>query len=63
MKINLKIISLVALSGIVASGFLFFSGAISQEVMKAIALIATIAWFIATPVWMGRGQSNSQSDA
>ena len=63
MKLNLKIISLVSLLAIVASGVLFFRGAVSQEVMKAIALIATIAWFIATPMWMGREQSNSQSEA
>lgn len=54
MKFNLKIVSLIALLAIVVSGLLFFLGTISHEAMKGIALIATIAWFIATPMWMGR---------
>lgn len=59
----MKIISLAALLTIVASSLLFFVGTLGQDAMKIIALVATIAWFIVTPMWMGREPSNSQSDA
>ncbi|MDA8563888.1 hypothetical protein N9L06_05495 [Mariniblastus sp.] len=63
MKFNLKIVSLVALLAIVVSGILYFLGAISHDVMNGIALIATIAWFIATPLWMGRERSLDAAEA
>ena len=49
-----KLISLIALAVTVLPSVLFFMGVLGAEPMKWIALVGTIAWFIATPMWMGR---------
>ena len=33
---------------------LYFAGVMGHEGVKWAALIGTIAWFVATPLWMGR---------
>lgn len=49
-----KIISLVALLVTTVPSVLYFYGLISLDVVKPLALVGTIVWFIATPIWMGR---------
>lgn len=49
-----KLISLIALAVTVLPSVLYFMGNVDAEPMKWIALVGTIAWFIATPMWMGR---------
>lgn len=33
---------------------LFFAGLINLDTVKSMALVGTIGWFIATPLWMSR---------
>jgi hypothetical protein len=54
MKNASIIISLVALAATIIPSCLFFLGTIGHDSAKAIALIGTAIWFIATPMWMGR---------
>ena len=49
-----KLVSAIALAVTVVPSLLVFLGALGIEPMKWIALAGTIAWFIATPMWMGR---------
>lgn len=49
-----KIVSLVGLAATVVPCLLYFVGAISHDAVKLLALIGTIVWFIATPLWMSR---------
>lgn len=49
-----KIISLVALLVTTVPSVFYFYGLISLDVVKPLALVGTIVWFIATPMWMGR---------
>ena len=49
-----KIVSLVALAATIVPCLLYFGGIIGLDAVKLTALIGTIAWFIATPMWMGR---------
>lgn len=56
MNTAAKLVSSVALIVTIAPSLLFFVGAIGIESMKWVALAGTIAWFIATPMWMGRDQ-------
>lgn len=49
-----KIVSLSALAVTIVPSALYFFGTIGLEPMKWTALAGTIAWFIATPMWMGR---------
>lgn len=54
MNNAIKIASLVALIFVIAPSLLFLAGAISLEAVKWAALIGTVGWFIATPIWMSR---------
>jgi hypothetical protein len=47
-------VSLAALAGTILPPVLFFGGQLSIDAMKLWMLVATIAWFAATPVWMDR---------
>lgn len=49
-----KIVSLVTLGLVVIPCLLYFASAISLDAVKLTALIGTIGWFIATPMWMSR---------
>lgn len=49
-----KPISLVALAATIVPSLLYFSGMMDHNAVKVTALVGTIAWFIATPMWMGR---------
>ena len=49
-----KIISLLALAATIAPCLLYFGGTIEHGAVKVAALIGTVVWFIATPMWMGR---------
>ena len=49
-----KIVSLVALAATIVPSVLYFTGATGHETVKWTALFGTIAWFVATPLWMGR---------
>ena len=49
-----KLVSLIALVVTILPSVLYFTGLISHDLMKWIALLGTIVWFIATPMWMGR---------
>ncbi len=49
-----KTVSLVALAATIVPSVLYFTGVTGHEAVKWIALFGTIAWFVATPLWMGR---------
>jgi hypothetical protein len=54
MKSLAKWISLVSLIAVIVPSLLFFAGAVDHNMVKWTALLGTISWFIATPLWMGR---------
>lgn len=54
MNLVVKIISLVSLGLVVVPCCLYFGGIIDLNMVKLLALIGTVAWFAATPLWMGR---------
>jgi len=47
--------SWVVLLGAIVPALLFLFGLITLDQCKWIMLITTIAWFVVTPLWMGRG--------
>ena len=49
-----KIASLITLGFVVVPCLLYFAGVIGLDGVKWTALVGTIGWFIATPLWMGR---------
>lgn len=57
-----KIVSLIALCAVVVPCVVYLVGAIGLDVVKGAALVGTIGWFIATPMWMSRRQDVDASD-
>jgi hypothetical protein len=53
-RIALQIISWIALAGTILPSILFLADRLSLDTSKSWLLAATVAWFIATPLWMGR---------
>jgi hypothetical protein len=49
-----RLVSLVSLVGTILPPVLFFTGHMGLDATKLWMLVATIAWFAATPVWMDR---------
>lgn len=54
MNTAAKIVSLIAICLVVIPCLLYFAGTISLDVVKLAALVGTVGWFIATPIWMSR---------
>jgi len=54
MTTQAKLVSLLALAATIVPSLLFFAGVIGHDTVKWTALAGTFAWFIATPLWMGR---------
>jgi hypothetical protein len=54
MKRAAQVVSLAALAGTILPPALFFAGRMDIETMKWAMLVATVAWFAATPLWMKR---------
>lgn len=49
-----KTVSLIMLGLVIVPCLLFFFGMLGSDAMKLTALVGTIGWFIATPMWIGR---------
>jgi hypothetical protein len=54
MRRVLQIISWLSLAATILPSVLFLAGRITLDQSKWALLAATIAWFAATPFWMGR---------
>ena len=63
MNSGVKIASLIALIVTVAPSLLYFAGLLNLEAVKWISLLGTIAWFVVTPMWMGKEASNKKKAA
>jgi hypothetical protein len=59
MRRVLQVISWLALAGTIVPSALYLAGRIDLDESKWALLAATIAWFIATPLWMGREKAGA----
>jgi Na+/H+ antiporter NhaA len=59
MRIILQLISGAALGGTIVPSVLYLTGRIDLDQSKWALLAATIAWFIATPLWMGKKEAGA----
>ena len=50
----LQIVSWAALAGAILPSCLFLAGQMELDTVNAAMFAATIAWFVATPLWMQR---------
>lgn len=49
-----KIVSFIALVALLLPSILYCFGVASLPATQVIALVATVVWFCASPLWMGR---------
>ncbi|GIW99088.1 MAG: hypothetical protein KatS3mg111_2421 [Pirellulaceae bacterium] len=54
MQMLLRIVSLVALGLVLVPSMMYFGGMVALAIVTRLALIGTLIWFVATPMWMGR---------
>ncbi len=54
MRTSARLVSLVSLVGTILPPVLFFAGRMDLDATKLWMLVATVAWFAATPLWMDR---------
>ena len=54
-----RLVSLVALVGTLLPAVLLLAGRLDLSTMKWWMLVATAAWFVATPLWMEREEASS----
>lgn len=54
MKTILSIISYAALALLTVPSILYLADSLSLERMKLLMLLATVLWFVVTPLWMDR---------
>ena len=60
MRLILQIISWLSLAATILPSILFLAGRIDLDQSKLWLLAATIVWFIATPLWMGRAKIDEE---
>ena len=54
MRRFLQVVSWCALVATITPPLLFLGGRMTLDETKFVMLLATLAWFAATPFWMGR---------
>ena len=54
MRRMLQVLSWISLAATILPSILFLTGDLPLERSKWILLLATIGWFVVTPLWMGR---------
>jgi len=57
MRAVARVVSWLALAATIAPPLLFFADRMDLAQMKLWMLAATIVWYVATPIWMDRGQN------
>jgi hypothetical protein len=54
VKAAARVVSLLALVCTIVPAVFFFTGQVDLETTKWWMLVAAVAWFVATPIWMDR---------
>jgi hypothetical protein len=63
MNAVLPWISWVALAATILPSCFYYTGTIDLNTTQWIMLAATIAWFVTTPLWMGREDLHATADS
>jgi len=58
MRTIFQIVSWIALAGTILPSVLFLTGTLELDRLKQVMLAATVAWFVFTPLWMGRKEAD-----
>lgn len=60
MRKLFPVISIVALIGVIAPPVLFLLGCLELPQVHRYMLIATVVWFVLTPLWMGKSDPSAE---
>jgi len=60
MQTIAKIVSYIALAGIIVPPALYLAGSLPLPAVKLWMLVATVVWFVTVPFLMGRKQSSEE---
>jgi len=61
MRRIIQTISWLALAATILPAVLFYGDKLDLDQVKQTMLVATIVWFVATSLWMGREPTNKQT--
>ena len=56
-KMIIAVFSFLALALLIAAPILYFLEKVDLPASKNLMLLATIAWFLSAPLWMGRSKA------
>jgi len=62
MRRILQTISWLALGGTIGPSLAFLAGWVTISSAQGAMLVATIAWFVTAPLWLGRGTTHAPQD-
>jgi len=54
MRLFLQLISWLSLAGTIGPAILYYYDKMELPMLKTVMLAATVTWFVATALWMGR---------
>ena len=54
MRIVFQLLSWLALAATALPSAMYLGGALDLDRVNMVMLVATVVWFVCTPVWMGR---------
>jgi hypothetical protein len=57
MRTVFQILSWLALAGTIVPSMMYLGKTLSHPAVTQSMLLATVVWFVSTPLWMGRGRS------
>ncbi|RMF44818.1 MAG: hypothetical protein D6753_01615 [Planctomycetota bacterium] len=49
-----KVVSLISLALVLVPSMMYFAGMLAHDTVRSLAVVGTLMWFAATPMWMGR---------
>jgi hypothetical protein len=58
MRRAAQIVSWISLAATILPPLLFFADRMTLDAVKLWMLVATVAWFVATPLWMERSSED-----
>ena len=59
----LKLLSFVALLATLLPSILFLCGFVALNVASSLSLVATVAWFVVAPFWIGKPEHNLDDES
>jgi len=60
MRVIDQVLSWLALAGTILPSMMYLGGVLGHDQVNLSMLLATVVWFVCTPMWMGRSASTAE---